>query len=35
MLKAAGVSAIYGPGTSIPAAAAEILDLVEGRRQAA
>ena len=34
-LKAAGVSAIYGPGTSIPAAAAEILDLVEGRRQAA
>jgi methylmalonyl-CoA mutase len=35
MLKAAGVSAIYGPGTSIPAAAAEILDLVESRRQAA
>ncbi len=35
MLKSAGVSAIYGPGTSIPAAAAEILDLVEGRRQAA
>ena len=35
MLKAAGVSAIYGPGTSIPAAAAEILDLVQSRRQAA
>ncbi|MEM7121076.1 MAG: methylmalonyl-CoA mutase [Pseudomonadota bacterium] len=35
MLRAAGVSAIYGPGTSIPAAAAEIIDLVQSRRQAA
>jgi methylmalonyl-CoA mutase len=34
-LKAAGVSAIYGPGTSIPLAAAEILDLLQQRRRAA
>jgi methylmalonyl-CoA mutase len=34
-LKAAGVSAIYGPGTNIPAAAAEILSLIEKRRLAA
>jgi methylmalonyl-CoA mutase len=34
-LKAAGVSAIYGPGTSIPLAAAEILDLLQQRRKAA
>jgi methylmalonyl-CoA mutase len=31
-LRDAGVSAIYGPGTSIPAAAGEVLDLL-GRRQ--
>ena len=31
MLKAAGVSAIYGPGTSIPAAANEIISLVRHR----
>ncbi|HEX9769867.1 MAG TPA: cobalamin-dependent protein, partial [Kiloniellales bacterium] len=34
-LKAAGVSAIYGPGTNIPAAAQEILGLLAGRRAAA
>ncbi|MCW5748339.1 MAG: cobalamin-dependent protein, partial [Alphaproteobacteria bacterium] len=35
-LKAAGVSAIYGPGTNIPQAASEILGLLRGRtRQAA
>ena len=34
-LKKAGVSAIYGPGTNIPAAAAEILSLIESRRLAA
>jgi len=31
MLKAAGVSAIYGPGTNIPAAASEIIGLVRHR----
>ena len=31
MLKAAGVSAIYGPGTNIPAAANEIISLVRHR----
>jgi len=31
MLKQAGVSAIYGPGTNIPAAAAEIIGLVRHR----
>jgi methylmalonyl-CoA mutase len=35
MLEAAGVAAIYGPGTNIPAAAAEVLDLVRKRRKAA
>ena len=30
-LKKAGVSAIYGPGTNIPAAAAEILSFLRGR----
>jgi methylmalonyl-CoA mutase len=35
MLKQAGVAAVYGPGTNIPAAAAEILDLVERERKAA
>jgi methylmalonyl-CoA mutase len=34
-LKAAGVSAIYGPGTNIPEAAREILGLLAGRRAAA
>ena len=31
----AGVSGIYGPGTHIPTAAAEILDIIEARREAA
>ncbi|MBN34979.1 MAG: methylmalonyl-CoA mutase [Rhodospirillaceae bacterium] len=35
MLNEAGVSAVYGPGTNIPKAAAEILDLVRGEQQAA
>ncbi len=35
MLKAAGVAAIYGPGTNIPVAAAEILDLLSKRAAAA
>ena len=34
-LRKAGVSAIYGPGTNIPQAAAEILSLIRGRRLAA
>jgi methylmalonyl-CoA mutase len=34
-LKKAGVSAIYGPGTNIPKAAAEILLLIQKRRLAA
>ena len=34
-LKKAGVSAIYGPGTNIPAAAAEILSLIREHRLAA
>ena len=34
-LRRAGVAAIYGPGTSIPSAVREILDLVRGRRLAA
>ena len=34
-LKKAGVSAIYGPGTNIPAAAAEILSLIRKQRLAA
>jgi methylmalonyl-CoA mutase len=34
-LKKAGVSAIYGPGTNIPAAAAEILSLIRKQRIAA
>src|SRR6185312_8659620 len=34
-LLAAGVAAIYGPGTNIPAAAAEILRLIEKQRLAA
>jgi methylmalonyl-CoA mutase len=34
-LKRAGVGAIYGPGTNIPQAAAEILSLIRGHRLAA
>src|SRR3954469_22522544 len=34
-LKKAGVSAIFGPGTNIPAAAAEILSLIRNHRLAA
>ena len=34
-LKRAGISAIYGPGTNIPAAAAEILSLIRQHRMAA
>jgi methylmalonyl-CoA mutase len=33
-LRAAGVAAIYGPGTNIPKAAAEILGIIESRRAA-
>ena len=35
MLRCAGVSAIYGPGARIPAAAAEVLEVVRRRRRAA
>jgi methylmalonyl-CoA mutase len=35
MLLAAGVSAIYGPGTNIPLAASEILGLIGKRKLAA
>ena len=34
-LKAAGVAAVYGPGTNIPAAAVEVLNLIRERRKAA
>jgi methylmalonyl-CoA mutase len=34
-LREAGVAAIYGPGTNIPKAAAEILDIIEKREKAA
>jgi methylmalonyl-CoA mutase len=34
-MKAKGVSAIYGPGTNIPFAAREIIQLVRRRRAAA
>jgi methylmalonyl-CoA mutase len=34
-LKGQGVAAVYGPGTHIPAAAAEIMTLIKGRREAA
>ena len=34
-LEKAGVSAIYGPGTNIPRAAAEILSLIRQQRLAA
>ena len=33
-LKAAGVSAVYGPGTNIPDAAGEVLDIVRNRSAA-
>ena len=35
MLKDAGVSAVFGPGTHIPKAALAVLELVRSRRQAA
>ena len=35
MLRSAGVCAIYGPGANIPGAAAEVLEVVRGRRLAA
>ncbi len=35
MLRQAGVAAIYGPGTNIPHAAHEILEIVQRQRQAA
>jgi methylmalonyl-CoA mutase len=35
MLKAAGVAAIYGPGTHIPSAALEVLRLIQNRRDTA
>ena len=34
MLREAGVSAIFGPGTHIPGAAADVLELIRRRRQA-
>ena len=34
-LKAAGVSAVFGPGTNIPAAASEVIGLIRQRRLAA
>ena len=34
-LKRQGVAAVYGPGTHIPAAAAEIMTLIKGQREAA
>ena len=35
MLREAGVSAIFGPGTHIPDAAAHVLDLIRSQRRAA
>ena len=35
MLKKAGVAAIYGPGTNIPEAAAEVIGLIKRKRAAA
>ena len=35
MLREAGVSAIFGPGTHIPGAAADVLELIRRQRQAA
>jgi methylmalonyl-CoA mutase len=34
-LHAAGVSAVFGPGTNIPTAASQIIDLIAKRRAAA
>ncbi len=34
-LREAGVAAIYGPGTNIPAAAGEVLEMVRRRRREA
>jgi methylmalonyl-CoA mutase len=34
MLRAAGVAAIFGPGTNIPRAAADVLHLLRERRHA-
>jgi methylmalonyl-CoA mutase len=34
-LMAAGVAAVYGPGTNIPVAAGEVLNLIRQRRKAA
>jgi methylmalonyl-CoA mutase cobalamin-binding subunit len=34
-LKEAGVAAVFGPGTHIPSAAAEVLKLLRRRRKAA
>ena len=34
-LFAAGVAAVYGPGTNIPVAAAEVLDLIQKHKHAA
>ena len=35
MLRCVGVAAIYGPGAHIPAAAAEVLEVVKRHRLAA
>ena len=32
MLKAAGVAAVFGPGTNIPEAAASVLELIRSRQ---
>ena len=34
-LKAKGVAAVYGPGTNIPQAAREIMEMLRGREMAA
>ena len=34
-LRRQGVSAIFGPGTHVPSAAAEVIDIIRRRRQAA
>ena len=35
LLRHAGAAAIFGPGTNIPDAAREVLELIRSRRQAA
>ena len=35
MLRELGVAAIYGPGTNIPQAAAEVIELINRKRLAA